>query len=188
MSTKMVYWILGAVVLGGLLWGAYQYPKEGATPFVGSSAGATFQTAKIAEQIVGVSTSTQVAILNGDVSDRIITDGGFYIANSAATTSTYTIFCATSSVATGFSPANTNWLFNQNINGIGTTTGAGGTYVSSTSPGITGTAGGTNATSTRVWGSGTYLMCQINNNASANDVDLFSSGTTGYIGFGYKGE
>ncbi len=197
---------IGAVVLLAVaIVGAYEYPKYSVS--LGSSAsGSTFLNAKSAGQAIATnsSTSTLYAVLNTDTSDRII-DGAVVnlltVANGQATSTTFQITCATSSVATGFTPSNTNYVYNQLIKAVptepfGTTTGNQlGYYLSTSSPGIMGTT--TTAFSggagifvnqyARDWPTGTYLVCELTT-AVGSLSNLLASTTQGVITFPYHGQ
>lgn len=73
--TKSTLALIGAVIIGGFIWGAYQYPK--AALLAGSSAGTTFNTAKIAAVAVNLASvganGTSTSILNSDAFDRYVT-------------------------------------------------------------------------------------------------------------------
>lgn len=166
-----------------------------------NSAGTQYVTAKVAEQNLAVATDTAFAYLNNDGTDRVIEGFQMFGQNGAATTSTYGIKCATSTTATGFA-ANTNYIVNQNLgqtvqNGsliFGSTTGQNNPlYVSSSSPGLTGT---TSASSlplssnawARVWPAGTYLVCKFTASGSNNSLNTLDAATTGYIAFPYRAQ
>lgn len=191
-----------AIVLVAAIAGGYYFPSLQVA--LGSPAGTTFSNAKVAQQTVVVSTSTVFSILNSDASDRTISAIDMYLANGAATSSIPSLRCATSTVATGFTPANTNWILNQSFSQTeyGTSTGTKGFALASTSPGLTGTSTSPvspttgfyppqTASSTiyvRNWASGSYLVCENTNSGSFNGANTLDAGTTGYIGFRYWGQ
>lgn len=184
--------ITGAVIIGAAL-GVLAF--FGLTPFgqqivqqFGSPAGTTFNTAKVAQEVINTSTTTQLSILNTDASSRIITSADIAIYGGAATGSVPTLTCATSSTATlGGQPA-ANKILAANLFALGTTTSNNMIYVSSSSPGITGTTTasflttGTNVWA-RTWNSGSYMTCSLT--ASDNSANLMDSGMVGTVGFKY---
>lgn len=177
---------IALVIVAILALGAYFFPQA-SYQSVGSTAGATNTTAKIAQQIVTTSSSTIFAILNTDASDRTIASANIFLANSSATTTLNTITCATSTTPYDYG-SNSNFILHYDTSfNSGTTTGATGLYVATSSPGMTGT---TTASTLpvkqsigRVWKTGTYLVCV--DVTSGGNSNLFSSGTTGYVGFSY---
>ncbi len=198
-QTKSILALIGAVIIAGAIYGAYQYP-EATQQLAGSSAGSSFSTAKVASQVVTVSTSTVFSLLNTDASSRVILGTDIFLTGGAATTTAYAVTCATSTAASG--PGNgtaSNILaLTLAFNGTyyGTTTSPGAVYVASTSPGITGTTStiAINAVLdqnynqyARIWPSGSYLNCKLV--TSGGSVSgLFDSGITGTISFPYRGQ
>lgn len=198
---KKIIIALGAVVvLGGLALGAMNLFDSEEEILAGSSEGTTFSTARVASQVVSNSTSTLFAVLNTDASDRFILGADIFLTGGqTSTSSSFRIACATSSIATGFSSATPNFIYNQIIladatEPFGTTTSAASYAISTSSPGITGTttplfAGGAGVfvnQFARVWKTNTYLVCQ--NDASGNATDLLPSLTTGTISFPYRAQ
>ncbi len=149
--------------------------------------GTTYTSGKVLSQNINTSTSTffsmQAAV------DSIITSATFHAYNGAATSSNYILQCATSSTA--YQPAAgvvTNLVLNATLNPLGTTTGA-GMYFSSTSPGITGIPFGTGSTTARIIPAGSYLVCSSTNSvANTNSANTFDSNTVGIMGFTVLGE
>lgn len=190
---KNILIALGVLVLVAGVIGAYFYPKL-VGPLAGSPAGSNFADPKIAEQIVTTSTSTVFSQLNTDGSDRIIDSVSAFLQNGAATTSVYSVVCATSSSPSGFVPANVNYVLNQQLNsGFGTSTGSGGLFLASSSPGITGTSTATIPANlpplnpyARVWKAGSYLICSLTASGSNNAANTLDAATTGFFGFPYR--
>lgn len=193
---KVVSSIVVAVVLGVAIYGAYQYPVL--PVLAGSPAGSSFATSKAASQVVKVSTSTVYAQLNSDGSDRIINGADLALSGGTSTTSPYLIQCATSTVATGFTPANTNYIYQNTIvagataDPFGTTTT--GYYLATTSPGITGTTTISNAPLgpyqnqfARRWKAGTYLVCELTTSVGST-ANLLDANVTGTMSFPYRGQ
>lgn len=73
-STKAIIALVGAVIIGGFIWGAYQYPLAPVNE--GSPAGTSFNSAKVAAINISPQsrTSTSSSLYNGDASDRVVTD------------------------------------------------------------------------------------------------------------------
>lgn len=159
-----------------------------------SPAATTLNSAKIAEQVVTVTSSSTFSMLNSDATDRTILSADVFLTGGNATNTTYAITCATSTDAAHGLNANTNTILAATFsptNGAiyGTTTGSGSAYIASTSPGITGTT--TVATLplilnnfARVWKTGSYLNCIVN--TTGNVQNTFDSLVTGYISFPYR--
>lgn len=194
MEKVKVSFVIAVALL--LVAGGYFFPigntiVQQVTSGVGSSAGATFSTQKIASMQVLLSTSTAFVIYNGDGSDRIIKSADVYLAQTTvaanvATTSS-SITCATSSVATGFSTPAPPKILSQNLLNIGSgTTTNEGLFFASSSPGDAGVTGaaGTASTTVRRWASGSYLVCQVSNTAG----NVLPPGTVGTISFSYNAQ
>lgn len=192
--TKTLTYVTLAVVLVMVIAGGYFFPKAN-TAFGASPAGTTLSTAKIAEQVTNVATDTQFAILNTDANDRSITGVDIFLTAGAATSSLYTVQCATSSVATGLN-GSTNYIFNSTFPvTYGTTTANSNFYVSSSSPGIVSTT--TSVTGSpaanyvnnfvRNWKANSYLICKLVNSGTGQN-NLFDPAMTGFISFSYKGQ
>lgn len=187
-----------SVLIAAAIVGSYFFPvntsKVITEYLTGSTAGSTFNTRKIAEQIVNPSTTTLYSILNTDNATRTITSMNVFLTNGNSTTSNYLIQCATSTSASSI-VGNTNYIGNFTISGsgpssiYGTTTNAGEVYISSSSPGITGTStqgtptGSMSSTTqyARVWAPNTYLNCS----SVGSTGNLLDSNVQGYIGFPY---
>lgn len=194
-QTKSLVAIVLAVIIAGAIYGAYLYPQSQYA--VSSSAGTTFNSAKIAGESVTVATDTVFSISNTDASARTIRAAEVFLTGGAATNTLYTIACATSSTAGGIN-SNTNYVLKQSLNIYdGTTTPSGKNFfVASTSPGIMGTsttatlpAYGLSLTGNvaRSWPSGTYLVCKLTTTSGSND-NLFDAGMTGTISFPYSAQ
>lgn len=189
-----------SVLIAAAIVGSYFYPASSTRVITnylaGSAAGSTFSTRKVAEQVVTTSTSTVYSILNTDTATRTITSMNVFLTNGNSTTSNYLIQCATSTSASSI-VGNTNYIANFTISGsgpssiYGTTTTAGEVYISSSSPGITGTSTqgtptGSFASTTqfaRVWAPNTYLNCS----SLGSTGNLIDSNVQGYIAFPYDG-
>lgn len=133
------------LVLGVAIVGGYYFPKVQLS--VGSPAGTTFNTAKIAAVSYTPSTSaaSSTSILNTDTSTRIIT-GGFSSCNGTNGQG-FTLTVATTSVASQGLQGNANYA--ENIVATTTTTST-NFYVGSTTEGVI-------TNTSRLWPSGTYL-------------------------------
>lgn len=201
-STKAILALVAAVVIGGFIWGGYSYPTAIQQTVVGSPAGSSFSTSKVAEVTVPVSTSTWYTSYNSDASDRTITGAELFLAgNGAAGTSTvFSITCGTSTNPYNVQGVNIFAISLPAANGasiFGTTTGSGYTYVATSSPGITGTStdqipGPVQNQSynqyARIWKAGTYLNCVNVSTVGGTDNDVLNSANTGYIAFPYRGQ
>lgn len=147
---------VAAVVIGGFIWGAYQYPEVPA-PVVGSPVGSTFGTSKIAQVNITPSTAaaTSSSILNTDSSARWVKSN--YADCIAPTTSqTYLtgaglanlqLLVATTSVANEGLQGSTNYAGNLTV----ATTSYYSNNASSTLPVLGG-----------YWAPGTYLTFDFN--------------------------
>jgi len=189
MTIKNLLIGLAVVVAGGLIAGAYYFPK---TQFLaGSPAGTSFNTAKVAGQAITTATTTTYAVLNSDASDREITGFDTNLANATATSTTYSLKCATSTSASSLQ-SNTNYILNTTLatSTFGTIINA-GTFVASSSPGLTGTTTASTLVAdltnqyVRVWKTGSYLVCQV---TTGDNYNAFNTTTTGTINFPYRGQ
>ena len=180
-----IKYIVGGVVIV-LAFGLGWYLHQNHQYAVGAvTNGATNSTAQIAEQSINApATSTLLSILNTSDNTEYINTFEMAFANGVSTTSTYTIQCATSSVATSLN-GNTNYVVNASVQEFGTTTGLGMYVPSSTTPGVIGQNANALGTSTRQWagGSSTYLVC-VDLNSGNTGTALLDSGITGYLRFG----
>lgn len=182
--------LLGAafVVLLAIAVGGYYFPALHSAVTAGQSpSGSTFQDAKMAQQVVTVGTTTAYAVLNTDSNDRLINSVRIRLSAATATSTTYNIACATSTSASSLQ-SNTNYILNTSLatTTFGTIVG-GGTLVSSSSPGITGTTTASvlvpqGNVFARVWAAGTYLVCQV---TTADSFNAFNATTQGFISFPY---
>lgn len=183
--------VLAAVALGGWFYPVQQIIQVASA----SPAGTTFASSKVAQESVTTATDTVFAMINSDSNDRTITSADVFLANGAATSSVYTIQCATSSVATGLN-GNTNYIFNSSFPvTYGTTTVGNNFYVATSSPGIIATT--TSVTGSpaanyidnfaRDWASGSYLVCKLAT-SQGSDLNTFDANMTGYIAFPYRGQ
>lgn len=202
---------IAAVVLGAFaILGAFAF--FGMTPFgnqiiqtsstlgnTASPAGTTLSSAKIAEQVVSVTSSTTFSMLNSDATDRTITAADIFLTGGNSTSTIYTITCATSTSLVQGLGGNTNNVLAVTIPAItanslyGTTTNP-GAYLASSSPGILGTStpmGGQliqlQNTFARTWKTGSYLNCVVGTSVGAVN-GLLDSAITGYISFPYRGQ
>ena len=162
MTIKNLLIGLAVVVAGGLIVGAYYFPK---TQFLaGSPAGTTFGTAKVAAVNISPQsrTSTSTSMLNSDASDRIVLDA--YVTCSGLTNmfgadgagvATFNWTAATSSVAAPTASIAANALAAMQI-----------TVATSSTEGYTATTTYTNVFARR-WNSGSYMIFQTNATSSA---------------------
>lgn len=195
--------IVIAAILALTIYGAYQSPQPQQQAATGSTAGATFGTYRVASQVVSVSTSTVFSMLNTDTSDRVVLGADMFLTGDTTATSTqYAVTCATSTVAYGVGPSTSNILamtVSPSANSpYGTTTAPGSFYMSTTSPGVTGTttasgpAGGAVSNFAfnnfaRIWPANTYLVCTLVTTVGSNS-NLFDSQITGTISFPYRSQ
>lgn len=158
--------VIAGLVAGGVV--LHFAPVHTQTNVIsGSSAGATFNTAKFAAIVwqpgnVGTQTNgaaTTTSLFNGDASDRIITNLTYSCSGVGSSNTAYTgaglaslIFtAATSSASVPNSITVTNALLNTNI-----ATSSTELFVASTTPGLTGSA------FVRRWAAGSYLTFSSN--------------------------
>lgn len=123
MTTKISLGVIAVVVLGLAIYGAYLYPK--AENSVGSSAGATFSTAKVAAVVMAPNTqaATSSSIVNTDGSGRWVTDAFAYCSgDSTAFTNitggglaALTLQAATTSTSGAGLLGNTNYAANMTL-------------------------------------------------------------------------
>lgn len=128
LQAKSVLALVGAVIIGLAIWGGYQYPRMAT---VGSPAGATFGTAKIAAINFTPSTAaaSSTSILNTDTSTRYVTDN--FVDCNGTNGQGLTIQAATTSVSSQGLQGNSNLVANT----FGTTsTTATNFFVGSTTP------------------------------------------------------
>lgn len=100
---KSVIALLGAVIIGSVIVGAYWYPKAGneLSANAGSPAGSTFTSAKVAQiNLSPTNGATSTSVLNSDSSDRFVTDN--FIGCTGATT--------TYAAVTGSALTNLGWI------------------------------------------------------------------------------
>lgn len=162
--TKYILTFVGAVILGGAIYGAYQFPQV--SQLAGTSAqGSTFNTAKFA----GIATNlaapganaTSSSILNTDANDRYITSIKAGCENVGTSKTAYTgaglaslqLTVATSSSSAPATNGNTNSVGGGAVT-IGTSTTS---YVVSTSTASVGTSN-----IYAVWLAGSYLTFTTN--------------------------
>ncbi len=192
---------IGAVIVLAIV-GAYFYPQFQSVTTLGASntAGTNYNSSKVAEQNLVVATDTVFSQLNTDGTDRFITSFEFFATGGTATTSYYTINCATSTTAGGNGPLTSaivsSAISSANANAtqsFGTTTGAGFAYAATSSPGLTGTTSaainnGANPF-VRIWPTGTYLTCKTANTTSgSNALNTLDANTVGFTAFGYRAQ
>lgn len=162
-QTKVILSLVAAFVIAGAIYGAYQYPQvTKVVQQIGSPAGSTFNTAKVAtiEWAPSILTGTTTSIFNSDTSDRTVesvkysctTLGTSKASETGAALLSLNFKAATTSSSNpaGQLGANTNYLFNSNV---ATTTPF--QYVSSSTPGIATTAGTLDFV--RVWPASGYI-------------------------------
>lgn len=185
-TNKLIVGLLVAVAIIG----SYFYPQVESAQLLGSTAGTTFSTSKIASQQVTLGTTTAFAIQNTDASDRIIQGVDIVLRAATATSTTYGIVCATSTTASSLQ-SNPNYVVNTSLatSTFGSIIGA-GTFVASSSPGIMGTSTASVLASLanpfgRVWATNTYLVCQV---TTADGYNAFNSTTNGTITFPYRAQ
>ncbi len=155
------------------------------------TSGTVNTTAPIAEQSFNaVSSTTILSIFNGDDNARIINDVSFFQTGANASTSIFTVTCATSTTGSAnlnaLGVANTNYVLNTLLATSSSITPF-SSYFASTSPGIIGQTigGGELATSTRQWAPSSYLVC-ITSSTGGSTSGLFDAGSKGYIRFSYS--
>lgn len=164
-STKAVFGFVGAVILGLLIYGAYQFPTVQVAT-VQSTAGSTFNSAKFAGIVADLSspgsTGTSTSVLNTDSSDRYVTGlragcsavGTSRTAYSGAGLAALTVSAATSSTASPATQSNTNAVGGGSVT-IGTSTAQWAVSTSSA------TGSGSNAPY-NVWAAGSYMTFTTN--------------------------
>ena len=204
MSNSTWFGIIGVVALvAGVIFGYTVWHNAEPVQQNGTgtpTAGATFGTQRIAQANVTNSTSTITSILNTDSNTRMIADASFYLANGAATSSNYTITCATSSTQYGIGTnSGNNFVLATTIIPYGFATSTTGAFMpASTSPGIMGTSttpiGGQGTGSApaaqinlqaRQWASGEYLNCVTTAAGDFNASGKLPTGITGFVSFSY---
>lgn len=171
MPTKHIIAAVLAVVIGLAIYGAYQYPHAVQQAGVGSPAGSTFNSAKVAEiTSVPISiTATSSSVYNGDSSDRVVDSGFVSCATSSGSVyastaqavgvATWNWKAATTAVASLGLQGNVNYAFNLDV--ATSTTDSG--YSATTTPGSTFQA------FNRTWKAGTY-MTFLTNATSTNQT------------------
>lgn len=183
---------IAAFVVAVAIFGSYFFPKSQIVTqmLAGSPAGASFNTSKVAGQQIILGTTTAYSMLNTDTSDRTITGFDSMLRGATPTSTTYSLACATSTSASSLN-GNTNYVYNSSFatTTFGSIIGA-GTYVATSSPGITGTTTASVLNSlanpfVRNWASGTYLDCLL---TTADSYNAFNSTTNGTINFSYRGQ
>ena len=120
--TKSTLALVCAVVIGGLIWGAYQYPKSSLLAGSTSGSSATQHIATFAfNPTTGSATSTSV--LNSDTQDRVITGSNVFCSGVGTSKTAYTgtglaqllFSMATSSTASPNTLSNTNYVLSDVI-------------------------------------------------------------------------
>lgn len=160
---KAIVAALCAVVIGGFIWGAYQYP-EAVVYNTGSPAGSSFNSAKFAGETASLASAgengTSTSILNSDVFDRYITSvvvacntvGTSKTAYSGGGLANWTITVATTSTA---APATLPSGYNPVLGGVlNVSTSTPNTLVASSTAGVSST--------TLLWAANSYLTFQSN--------------------------
>lgn len=170
MNNARILWG-GIIVAVVAIIGGYFYPGGSSTIVnsfgAASPTGSTFNNAKIAMATVDLSAvaGTSTAILNGDVSDRIVSEG-LFDCNTVGTSRTFstgaglsalTFTISTSSSATNNTNVNTNYILQTDVATTSTEL-----YSASGTPGLTGTA------AIRRWATGSYLIIGSNATNTAN--------------------
>lgn len=130
--TKSVIALVLAVVIGGAIWGAYQYPK--AQMVLGSPTGAMFGDGKVAATNYSPATSaaSTTSMLNTDGSTRYITDEFASCSGVNGQGSTFTAATTTVAGSTGLQ-GNINFILNAAAT---TTTSSTFEYVASSTEGV----------------------------------------------------
>lgn len=165
--TKGIIAAVAALIIGGAIYGAYQYPKQ---QFIASSpVGSTFGDAKIASVNMTPATSgaTSTSILNTDGSARWVANYGMTACTGAGSSFTFLtgagianllLQAATTSVPNQGLQGNTNYALNLQV----ATTTAFSNSASSTSPVLGG-----------YWPANTYLTFTFNaTNTAACTVEI----------------
>lgn len=169
--TKSILALVGAVIVGGFIWGAYQYPKASTQVAAGASpAGTTFSTAKffgvaIAPAAPGTNATSSSVQNNtgqdlGIVSTRAFCEGlgTAKTAYSGAGLAALTVTIATSSTAAPAINANTNTVGSTAMT-LATSTGN-FTEASSTSSNGATSPGSTLVSN--IWAAGSFLSFYVN--------------------------
>lgn len=159
--TKTLGFLLGALVLVVAIAGGYFFPELKIT--VGSPAGTTFNTAKVAQININPQsiTSTSTSILNTDTSDRIVTDG--FVSCSGLTN----MFASTNAGVATF-----NWTAATSSTPAPAPSITGSTFAAMQVSLATSTTYNETATSTwtvpwgHIWTAGTYMIFQTNATSS----------------------
>lgn len=168
--TKIIISLVLAVVIGGAIYGAYQYPQI--PTIFGSSVGSTFTTQKMVAVNMAPLTAaaTSTSILNTDSSARWIADFGLAGCTGAGSSFTYPnnsgtglaallIQAATTSVANQGLQGNTNYALNMTV--------------STSSPAYTESATSTLASNAGYWAPNTYMTFTFNaTNTAACIVEM----------------
>lgn len=167
--TKIIISLVLAVVVGGAIYGAYQYPKQ--STVAGSSVGSTFNASKqIAVDMAPLTAAaTSTSILNTDGSARWVADFGFAGCTGAGSSNTYPdtgtglanllIQAATTSVPNLGLQGNTNYALNMTV--------------STSSAVYTASASSTNPAQAGYWAPNTYMTFTFNaTNTAACVIEL----------------
>lgn len=169
--TKYILALIGAVIIGGAIWGGYLYPIV-SSPKAGSPVGATFNDGKVAQVNISPATltSTSTSILNTDGSARWVADFGFTgcttVGNSfTSVTGTglaqWLVQAATTSVPNQGLQGNTNYALNMTV------------ATSSTSAAYLQSASSTVPAQQGYWAPNTYMTFTFNaTNTAACTVEL----------------
>lgn len=182
-NNKIILAVFLALVAGAIA-GYLLTHQENSALGAANPAGSTYRNATVLAQDFVVSSSTVFAMQNTGSGDYVVTGLQFFAQGSTATSSNYLLQCATSS--TQYTPVNTNLVVNQTLNTLGTTTGA-GMYFASTSPGASGVPFGAASTTARIVPAGAWLTCSTTNSvANANSANTLDANTTGFLAFPYQ--
>lgn len=191
-KTSLVVGAIAAILVGLAVGYALSNHSADVLPTAVTN-GATQATAPISQQsISAVSTTTILSILNTDDNYRVINSVEAYYSGGAASTTIYSVTCATSSVATGYSQPATgviNYVLNTVLNSIfsnGVATSSTIFLAASTSPGLSNylsTGNSALATSTKQWAPNSYLVCETTTTGGSTS-NLLDAGYSGFIRFG----
>jgi hypothetical protein len=188
MNKKIILVVALALVIGVVLGYALTH-RNSSVALVASPVGSYFSNVSELAQTLVTSTSTIFARQNTGSGDAVIKEIDFFAQNSAATSSNYIIQCATSS--TPYSPVGnigSHLIFNQALNALGTTTGQ-GFYFSTSSPGESGSPFGTASTTARVVPQNAWLVCSTTDSvANTNSANTLDVNTTGFIAAPYQSQ
>ncbi len=176
MNKNYFYAIVGAAIAVGLV--IVGYALHSSTQVAGSNAplqgnaGDTFNTAKVALQVVNdTATTTWYSVLNTDSNDRVLVNYHQFlsgITNTSFSQATLRVACATStdpySINGGGAATSSNLVLGWDI-----ATSSAIQYLASSTPGKISATNGIN-----IWAAGTYLNCVANATSTGAGVIGFS--------------